>query len=149
MAGAILRAASLGRGKTRPDALFAVVDLETTGFSPLVGDRIVEVAIIQVSPTGERTDEYVTLVNPKREVGAAHVHGIAQQDADAAPTFEEMAGDVLSRLEGLILVGHNVRYDLDFLGAELSRQASSFPRSLPCARSNLATGCIPNWRTTS
>jgi DNA polymerase III epsilon subunit-like protein len=26
------------------DALFAVVDLETTGFSPLVGDRIIEVS---------------------------------------------------------------------------------------------------------
>lgn len=127
MAGAILRAASIGRGKTRSDALFAVVDLETTGFSPLVGDRIIEVAIIQVAPCGERTDEYVTLVNPKRGVGAAHVHGVAQQDVDAAPTFEEIAGDVLSRLEGLILVGHNVRYDLDFLGAELSAAGFFLP----------------------
>jgi DNA polymerase-3 subunit epsilon len=114
-------------GKTNPGSLFAVVDLETTGFSPLVGDRIVEVAIIQVAPSGERTDEYVTLVNPKRDVGAAHVHGIAQEDVDAAPTFEEVAGDVLSRLEGLILVGHNVRYDLDFLGAELSAAGLFFP----------------------
>ena len=109
-----------GDSKTMPDALFAVVDLETTGFSPLVGDRIIEVAIIRMAADGSRTDEYVTLVNPRRDVGAAYVHGIAQQDVDAAPTFDEIAGDVLSRLEGLIVVGHNVRYDLDFLGAELS-----------------------------
>ena len=58
-------------GVTEAEALFAVVDLETTGFSPLVGDRIVEVAIIRVAPSGEWTDEYVTLVNPKRDVGAS------------------------------------------------------------------------------
>lgn len=109
------------------EALFAVVDLETTGFSPLVGDRIVEVAIIRVAADGSRTDEYVTLVNPRRDVGASYVHGIAQQDVDAAPTFEEIAGDVLSRLEGVILVGHNVRYDLDFLGAELSAAGLFLP----------------------
>jgi hypothetical protein len=40
---------------------------------------------------GSRTDEYVTLVNPRRDVGAAYVHGIAQQDVDAAPTFDEIA----------------------------------------------------------
>ena len=101
--------------------------METTGFSPLVGDRIIEVAIIRVAPSGERTDAYVTLVNPKRDVGAVYVHGIAQQDVDAAPTFEEVAGDVLSRLEGMILVGHNVRYDLDFLGAELSAAGLFLP----------------------
>jgi DNA polymerase-3 subunit epsilon len=66
-------------------------------------------------------------VNPKRDVGATHVHGVAQQDVDAAPTFEEIAGDVLSRLEGLILVGHHVRYDLDFLGAELSAAGFFLP----------------------
>jgi DNA polymerase III epsilon subunit-like protein len=37
---------------------FAVVDVETTGFSPLHGDRIVEVAVVKVSPTG--TEEYAT-----------------------------------------------------------------------------------------
>jgi len=114
-------------GETRPDALFAVIDLETTGFSPLVGDRIIEVAVIQVAADGSRANEYVTLVNPQRDVGAAYIHGIAQQDVDAAPTFDEIAGDVLSRVEALILVGHNVRYDLDFLGAELSAAGLFLP----------------------
>jgi DNA polymerase III epsilon subunit-like protein len=116
-----------GDRKTTPDALFAVVDLETTGFSPLVGNRIIEVAIIRMAADGSRTDEYVTLVNPRRDVGAAYVHGIAQLDVHAAPTFEDIAGDVLSRLEGLIVVGHNVRYDLDFLGAELSAAGLFLP----------------------
>jgi DNA polymerase-3 subunit epsilon len=118
--------------QAQPDgeALFAVVDLKTTGFSPLVGDRIIEVAIIRVRADGSITDEYVTLVNPSRDVGASHVHGIAQEDVDAAPTFQEILGDVVSRIGGVIVAGHNVRYDLDFLGAELSA-AGVFLPSIP------------------
>jgi DNA polymerase-3 subunit epsilon len=101
--------------------------LETTGFSPLVGDRILEVAIVQVGADGAVAEEYVTLVNPLRDVGAAHVHGIAQEDVSGAPTFVEIVGDVLERLDGLILVGHNVRYDLDFLGAEFSAAGVFLP----------------------
>jgi DNA polymerase III epsilon subunit-like protein len=114
--------------ESKPDeALFAIVDLETTGFSPLVGDRIVEVAIVRVAADGSKTDEYVTLVDPQRGVGPMYVHGIAQEDVDAAPTFPEIVGDVLSRLEGVIVVGHNIRYDLDFLGAELSAAGVFLP----------------------
>lgn len=115
--------------QVQPDgeALFAVVDLETTGFSPLVGDRIIEVAIVRVRADGSRADEYVTLVNPLRDVGAAHVHGIAQQDVAGAPTFQEILGDVLDRIGGVIVAGHNVRYDLDFLGAELSAAGVFLP----------------------
>jgi DNA polymerase III subunit epsilon len=115
--------------EAQPDgeALFAVVDLETTGFSPLVGDRIIEVAIVRVRADCSIADEYVTLVNPLRDVGAAHVHGIPQQDVAGAPTFQEILGDVLDRIGGVIVAGHNVRYDLDFLGAELSAAGVFLP----------------------
>jgi DNA polymerase-3 subunit epsilon len=101
-------------------ALFAVVDLETTGFSPLVGDRVVEVGIVRVAGDGSTVDEYVTLVNPLRDVGPTNVHGISQEDVENAPTFNEIVGDVLSRLDRVIFVGHNARYDRDFIAAELS-----------------------------
>jgi DNA polymerase-3 subunit epsilon len=107
--------------------LFAVVDLETTGFSPLVGDRIVEVGIVRVGGDGATVDEYVTLVNPLRDVGPTHVHGITQEDVAQAPTFAEVVGDVLSRLDGVIFVGHNARYDRDFLAAELSSAGIFLP----------------------
>lgn len=107
--------------------LFAVVDIETTGFSPLVGDRIVELGIVRVAGDGSTVDEYVTLVNPLREVGPTHVHGITQEDVAYAPTFVEVVGDVLARLAGVIFVGHNARYDRDFLAAELSAAGIFLP----------------------
>jgi DNA polymerase-3 subunit epsilon len=112
-------------------ALFAVVDVETTGFSPLVGDRIVEVAILRAGTDGAIEDEYTTLVNPGRIVGPSDLHGIAQADVESAPAFEEIAGDILERIQGLIIVGHNVRYDREFIATELS-MAGIFLPSLPC-----------------
>lgn len=107
--------------------LFAVVDIETTGFSPLVGDRIVEIGIVRVGADGSTVDEYVTLLNPLRDVGPTHVHGISQEDVENAPTFTEVVGDVLARLAGVIFVGHNARYDRDFLAAELSAAGIFLP----------------------
>lgn len=48
------------------DALpFAVVDMDTTGCSPRLHDRIIEIAIVRASRNGDIDDECVTLVNPR------------------------------------------------------------------------------------
>ena len=94
---------------------FAVVDVETTGFSPRLHDRVLEVAVLRLSPQGEATDSFCTLVNPGRDVGATHVHGITASDVSEAPTFGAISGDVASRLEGAIFVSHNARFDRGFV----------------------------------
>ena len=104
---------------------FAVVDVETTGFSPLYGDRIVEVAVVRV--TADSTDEYVTLVNPMRDVGPSHIHGLVADDVAEAPTFVEIVGDLLELIDGSVMVAHNVRYDRDFLSAEFSAAGVFLP----------------------
>jgi DNA polymerase III epsilon subunit-like protein len=113
------------------DLPYAVVDLETTGFSPALGDRIVEVAILRMTETGDVEDEWGTLVNPLRDVGPTHVHGIAAEDVSDAPTFIEIIGDVLQRLDRAVFVAHNARFDHDFLAAELS-MAGVFLPAIPC-----------------
>lgn len=104
---------------------FAVVDVETTGFSPINGDRIVEIAVVRVGI--DTTDEYVTLVNPLRDVGPAHIHGLTADDVASAPMFQEIVGDVLEFLDGAVLVAHNIRFDRDFLSAELSAAGVFLP----------------------
>jgi len=99
----------------------AVVDVETTGFSPKLHDRVVEIAIVRLTAQGERLDEYETLVNPERDVGPTHIHGITAQDVRDAPTFSDVSGDVAARLQGAIFVGHNVGFDSRFLTAEYAR----------------------------
>jgi DNA polymerase III epsilon subunit family exonuclease len=111
------------------DTSFAVVDVETTGFSPLNGDRIVEIAVVRLS-TGS-TSEYVTLVNPLRDVGPTYIHGLTADDVAAAPMFSEIIGDLLEMISGAVLVAHNIRFDRDFLSAELSA-AGVFLPAIPC-----------------
>lgn len=111
------------------DTSFAIVDVETTGFSPLNGDRIVEVAVVRVSPGS--TDEYVTLVNPLRDVGPTHIHGLSAQDLADAPMFSEIVGDLLAMIDGSVMVAHNLRFDRDFISAEMSG-AGVFLPAIPC-----------------
>ena len=106
---------------------FCVLDLETTGFSPRLGDRVVEIATTRVRGDGTVIDEWSTLVNPTRDIGATHIHGITAGDVLDAPTFDEVAGDVLQRLEGAVLTAHNLRFDRDFLIAEFDRIGRPLP----------------------
>src|SRR3990170_8268659 len=69
---------------------FAVVDVETTGLYPGGHDRILEISIVRTRWTGEVLDEYVTLVNPQRDVGPTSIHGITARDVVSAPPFEEV-----------------------------------------------------------
>ncbi|MCB1002995.1 MAG: DEAD/DEAH box helicase [Acidimicrobiales bacterium] len=106
---------------------FCVLDLETTGFSPRLGDRVVEIATTRVRGDGTVIDEWSTLVNPERDIGATHIHGIAAGDVLDAPTFADITGDLLQRLDGAVLTAHNLRFDRDFLTAEFDRSGHPLP----------------------
>src|SRR5687767_14378622 len=90
----------------------AVVDLETTGISPHLYDRVMEVAVVRLRPAtsdGWRIDdEFVTLVNPGRDVGPIAVHGLSASEVSSAPAFADVAGDIAAQLEGAVVAGHNL-----------------------------------------
>jgi DNA polymerase III subunit epsilon len=109
------------------DAPYAVIDIETTGFSPARGDRIVEIAIVRVDASGRIEDQYSTLVDPGRDVGPALVHGISNSEVRDAPTFEEIAGELLARMDGAVVVAHNATFEERFLAAEFARMGVAIP----------------------
>ncbi|MBL9088797.1 MAG: hypothetical protein JNM10_16785 [Planctomycetia bacterium] len=109
------------------DRRFAVLDCETTGIFPHRHDRILEVAVVVARADGRVEDEFVTLVNPGRDVGPTSIHGITAADVVDAPPFVAVAGDVLDRLRGAIVVGHNVRFDEGFVRAECGRFGTMLP----------------------
>lgn len=106
----------------------AVVDVETTGLSPWRHDRIIEIAIVLIDPTGEVHCEYETLVNPQRDIGPSRIHHLSAGDVLKAPTFGQIAGDVLELLaSATVFAGHNVRFDHSFLAKEYERVGVSLP----------------------
>jgi len=100
--------------------LFAILDIETTGFSPKTGDKILEIAIITTDLSGNVVDEYETLINPQRAVTAGHIHGITAGMVMDAPKIQEVLDDIAFHLNGKTIVGHNIDFDLRFINHELS-----------------------------
>lgn len=103
----------------RPLAFF---DLETTG-TRVGKDRIVQIGIVRIQPTGER-ERYQTLVNPGIPIPAeaTAIHGISDIDVAMAPSLEAVAREVFDELAGCDLAGFNVlRFDIPFLTEEFHR----------------------------
>ena len=98
-------------------------DTETTGLDPMAGDRVIEVAALELVndlPTGRH---FHALVHPQRDIpdGATRVHGITLDKLDGKPLFGDIADELLAFLGEGKLVAHNAPFDFGFLDAELSR----------------------------
>lgn len=98
-----------------------VFDVETTGLSPLDGDRIVEIAAMKVKGL-EIVDQFYSLVNPKRFLPAAamSVNGITEEMVADAPFSEDVLPKFVDFIAGAAVAGHNVKFDLNFVCHELS-----------------------------
>jgi DNA polymerase-3 subunit epsilon len=99
---------------------FTVLDVETTGLTPQLGDRVCEIAVLRFRGDRELA-RFQSLVNPQRPIspGAFAVNGIRDQDVVDAPFFAEIAPTVVDMLDDSTLVAHNAPFDLSFLASEL------------------------------
>src|SRR4051812_45229645 len=79
---------------------YAVVDTETTGLLTGYRHRIAEIAVIHLDPDGTPTGEWSTLVNPQRDLGPQAIHGIRAAEVRRAPTFDQIAADLVDLLQG-------------------------------------------------
>lgn len=111
--------------KRLDEVIYTVFDFETTGLSYDNGDKVVELAFVKYSFKDGIIDEFSSLVNPQIPIpfDASEVHGIYDSDVKNAPTFASFKDKILSFIDGTILVGHNVYFDLRFLKGEMSELA--------------------------
>lgn len=100
-----------------------VLDTETTGLDPRSGDRLIEIAgveLINFVPSG-RT--YHTYINPERAMpeAAYRVHGLAAEFLASHRLFAHLADEFLDFVAGAKLVIHNAEFDIGFINHELGR----------------------------
>ena len=102
---------------------FAVVDLETTGWSPEQA-AITEIGAVRVRAGARRGEfvrqgEFASLVNPGTPVppGIADLTGITDWMLAAAPRLGAVLPGLLDFAQGCVLVAHNAPFDLGFLVA--------------------------------
>ena len=103
------------------DVTFCVVDLETTGGSP-IDCGITEVAAVKFRG-GHCLGTFATLVNPGALIPPAItvLTGITQSMVLPAPRIEQVLPSFVEFTAGTVIVGHNIRFDLSFLNAALDR----------------------------
>jgi len=109
------------------DATFVVVDLETTGGSPL-GSGITEIGAVKVR-AGEVLGEFHTLVNPGEPIPPfiAVLTGITDTMVATSPRIDTVVPAFLDFARDCVLVAHNAPFDLGFLKAACSRLQIGWP----------------------
>ena len=100
-----------------------IFDTETTGLDPATGDRVIEIACIELSrdlPTGL---SFHALIDPERDIPeeATRIHGYRRSHLHGKPRFAEMVDEFLAFIEDAPLIAHNAPFDFGFLNAELRR----------------------------
>ena len=97
-----------------------ILDTETTGLSPITGDRIVEIGCVEMVNrrlTGKHLHHYI---NPERDVpeGAFNVHGLSTEFLSDKPLFASVADEIMEFIGDAEVVIHNAPFDLGFLDME-------------------------------
>jgi DNA polymerase-3 subunit epsilon len=100
-------------------------DTETTGLDPATGDRIIEIAAIELLRDLPTTRVFHRLVDPERDIpeDATRVHGFTRGDLLGKPRFAEIVDELLAFFGDSPLIAHNAAFDLGFVNAELARLA--------------------------
>ena len=99
------------------------LDTETTGLSPVTGDRIIEIGCVEMIDrvvTGRNLHLYI---NPQRpsHPDALRIHGLTDEFLSDKPLFGDVAAGLLEFVDGAEILIHNASFDLGFLDEELRR----------------------------
>lgn len=99
-----------------------VLDTETTGLSPLGGDRMVEIGCVELYNRVETGRTFHAYFNPCRPMpsGAEAVHGLSDAFLSDKPLFGDVCAELLAFLEDTPIVAHNAPFDFGFLNHELA-----------------------------
>ena len=112
--------------QTLDGATYCVLDLETTGVSP-VNDRITEIGVMKFKD-GEVIDKFACFVNPERPIPpkVVEVTNITDDMVKDAETIEIVFPKLLEFLEDSVIVAHNADFDVGFLKNNAKRLGYEF-----------------------
>lgn len=99
------------------------LDTETTGLSPESGDRIIEIAGVEMINrrlTGRHLHFYFNPQRPSHE-DAVKIHGLTDEFLADKPLFATLADEILDYCRDAEIIIHNASFDIGFLNAELRR----------------------------
>lgn len=117
-----------------PANQLVVFDFETTGLSPDIGDRSIEIGAVLIE-NGKITDRFQQLMNPGVRIPLfiENLTGITNAMVKESRANAEVMGDFYEFIAGRNLVAHNASFDERFLRAELRRIKKHFSSGIACS----------------
>ena len=111
----------------------AVIDFETTGLSPGMGDRATEVAIVMLEG-GEMVGRFQSLMNAGVRISPfiESFTGISNAMVEAAPPAAEVMAAASRFVGDVPMVAHNASFDRRYWVAELARLDLAAPQAFAC-----------------
>jgi DNA polymerase-3 subunit epsilon len=111
-----------------------VLDFETTGLSPDMGDRAIEIGAVRLEG-GVVTERFQALMNPGQRVSAfiENYTGITNAMLSDAPSCSSVMKKFADFIEDYNLVAHNASFDKRFLDAELGRISTGYSGAFACS----------------
>ncbi|MET0266824.1 MAG: DNA polymerase III subunit epsilon [Duganella sp.] len=97
-----------------------VLDTETTGINPKLGNRIIEIGCVELNNRMLTGNNFHVYINPERdsEEGALAVHGLTTEFLRNQPKFHEIVDQFREYIQGAEVIIHNAPFDLGFLNHE-------------------------------
>ena len=100
-----------------------VLDTETTGLNPKLGNRVIEIGCVELDNRMLTGNNFHVYINPERdsEEGALNVHGLTTEFLSDKPKFHEIVEQLRTYIAGAEVIIHNAPFDLGFLNHEFAR----------------------------
>lgn len=111
-----------------------VLDFETTGLSPNMGDRAIEIGAVKLV-NGEVVDTFQQLMNPGFRVSGfiEGYTGISNRMLSTAASCSEAMDEFADFIQDSQLVAHNASFDKRFLDAELDNIGRGYNGQFACS----------------
>lgn len=112
-----------------------LIDTETTGLSWRGGDRICEIAAVEINANYEPVRLVHSYINPQRSVplDVVRIHGLDDKFLSDKPTFDRIAPEFVRFVGGAELIAHNASFDIGFINNELSLVSFESLEALGCS----------------
>jgi CBS domain-containing protein len=107
-----------------------VIDTETTGLDARIA-RIIQIGALRIKgQVRAKAEPFQALINPGVPIPpeTTRVHGIWDRDVAEAPMFQAIEPELSSFLNGAILIGHTISFDIAMLQREHQLAGRAFAR---------------------
>lgn len=123
---------------------FIVLDLETTGFSPIKGGRIIEIGAVKVLGN-DIVDEYSTFVNPELKIPKkiTEITGIEDSMVENSLLYQQVLPDLYDFIGNMPVVAHNANFDWDQFLVYYFNKIGLYPKNEVIDTLILAKGILP------